>query len=130
MQWHVHCRRIHNIMCVRKSAYLPCPETHSHQRTYSIIHTCSNKSAYVPCCKVPMHTNRCICTYTHILLYTQKHTYTHLQPKEEWMERRTLRRDRQDLHDLQLSLQSEIDAKSKIAKDLRDLKAQYGEMER
>ena len=46
------------------------------------------------------------------------------------MERRTLRRDRQDLQDLQLSLQSEIDAKSKIAKDLTDLKAHYGEMER
>jgi serine/threonine-protein kinase MRCK len=51
------------------------------------------------------------------------------RPKEEWMERRTLRRDRQDLQDLQLSLQSEIDAKSKIAKDLTDLKAHYGEME-
>ena len=52
------------------------------------------------------------------------------QPKEEWMERRTLRRDKQDFLDLQLSLQSEIDAKSKIAKDLTDLKAHYAEMER
>ena len=46
------------------------------------------------------------------------------------MERRTLRRDKQDFLDLQLSLQSEIDAKSKIAKDLTDLKAHYAEMER
>ncbi|CAI8013835.1 Serine/threonine-protein kinase MRCK beta [Geodia barretti] len=51
------------------------------------------------------------------------------RPKEEWMERRTLRRDKQDFLDLQLSLQSEIDAKSKIAKDLTDLKAHYAEME-
>ena len=53
-----------------------------------------------------------------------------LQPKEEWMERRTLRRDRQDLLDLQLSLQQEVEAKTKIAKDLTDITAQYNEMER
>lgn len=46
------------------------------------------------------------------------------------MERRTLRRDRQDLLDLQLSLKAEIEAKTKIAKDLSDVTAQHAEMER
>ena len=46
------------------------------------------------------------------------------------MERRTLRRDRQDLQDLQLSLQQEIEAKTKIAKDLSDITSQHAEMER
>ena len=53
-----------------------------------------------------------------------------MQPKEEWMERRTLRRDKQDLLDLQLSLQQEIEAKGKIAKDLTAVTAQHAEMER
>ena len=46
------------------------------------------------------------------------------------MERRTLRRDRQDLLDLQLSLKAEIEAKSKIAEDLSNVTAQHAEMER
>ena len=40
------------------------------------------------------------------------------------MERRTLRRDQQDLLDLQLSLKAEIEAKSKIAEDFEKLRTE------
>ena len=45
------------------------------------------------------------------------------------MERRTLRRDRQDMLDLQLSLKAEIEAKGNVAKELTHVSAQLSEME-
>ena len=52
-----------------------------------------------------------------------------LQPKEEWMERRTLKRDKQELLDLQLSLDNEIAAKGKIQEQLTNVTAQLSELE-
>ena len=63
-------------------------------------------------------------------MYVHVHIYIYTQPKEEWMERRTLKRDRQDLLDLQLSLQGEIAAKAEISQELSKVKSQLSEMEK
>ena len=51
------------------------------------------------------------------------------QPKEEWMERRTLKRDKQELLDLQLSLENEIAAKGKIQEQLTNVTSQLSMLE-
>ena len=53
-----------------------------------------------------------------------------MQQKEEWMERRTLKRDKQELLDLQLSLKNEIAAKTKVQEQLTQVTSQLSEMEK
>jgi len=51
------------------------------------------------------------------------------RPKEDWMERRTLKRDKQELLDLQLSLENEIAAKGKIQEQLTNVTSQLSVLE-
>ena len=45
------------------------------------------------------------------------------------MDRRTLKRDKQELLDLQLSLKNEVTAKTKVQEDLTQVTSQLSEME-
>ena len=57
-------------------------------------------------------------------------TNTLPQHKEDWMERRTLRRDKQELVELQQNIQTEIKAKEQIMKDLTLVRSQLADTER
>ncbi len=50
--------------------------------------------------------------------------------KEEWMERRTLKRDKGGHLELQLQLQNEIEEKAKIQEQLMQVTSQLSDMER
>lgn len=52
-----------------------------------------------------------------------------LQQKEDWMERRTLKRDKQELLELELSLKNEVAAKSKVQEQLTQVTSQLSDME-
>eukprot|EP00731_Ephydatia_muelleri_P030003 Em0021g526a len=49
--------------------------------------------------------------------------------KEDWMERRTLKRDKQELLELELSLKNEVAAKSKVQEQLTQVTSQLSDME-
>ena len=51
------------------------------------------------------------------------------QQKQEWVERRTLKRDKGELLDLQLQLKNEIAAKGRIQEQLTSVTAQLADME-
>lgn len=70
-----------------------------------------------------------LCTLSHCL---SPHSLSPLanQQKEEWMERRTLKRDKQELLDLQLSLKNEIAAKTSVQEQLTQVTSQLAEMEK
>ena len=63
----------------------------------------------------------CVCEYVCVCVCVQQ--------KEEWMERRTLKRDKQELLDLQLSLKNEIEAKGRVQEQLTQVAAQLAELE-
>ena len=56
-------------------------------------------------------------------------TFSPLQQKEDWMERRTLKRDKQELLELELSLKNEVAAKSKVQEQLTQVTSQLSDME-
>ncbi len=76
----------------------------------------------------------------HVYTYVCVHLYTYVcasdspllfeQQKEEWMERRTLKRDKQELLDLQLSLKNEVGAKTSVQQQLTQVTSQLAEMEK
>ena len=51
------------------------------------------------------------------------------QQRQDWMDRRTLKRDKGELLDLQLQLKNEIEAKTRIQEELSQVTSQMADME-